>query len=293
MKENRIASFIVVIAVYAITTILGIVLYNHLNYSFYLNLLIADVACTVMIFIFSLIFKNASMYDPYWSYAPMVMVCYAGLTSPLNAPRVLAIIACLVWGVRLTLNWAYTFKGLNWEDWRYRMLRDKTNKFYPFINFLGIHLFPTIVVYLCMLPAVFMFEYEVKLNALVIVFFTFSLLCPLLQLVADHQMHQFRKENTNTFIRIGLWKNSRHPNYLGEILMWWNIALLAIASMGKFYFLIIGAFANTLMFLFISIPMAENHQKSRKPGFDEYKRQTRMLIPIRKFKTREIEEQNI
>lgn len=284
MKDNKVISLIVVVVIYAIATILGIAIYNILNFSFWLNLLIADVASTTCVFLFSLLLKNASCYDPYWSIAPIVMVLYASIKEGLNGPRILAVVACCIWGIRLTYNWAYTFNGLNSQDWRYDMLKEKAGKLYPIINYLGIHMFPTLVVYMCMLPVIFMFKNEVQMNPLVVVFFILAILCPILQFVADTQMHSFKKQKTNTFIRIGVWKYSRHPNYLGEIMMWWNMAFLAISSLGGYWFLVIGAIINTLMFLFISIPMAENHQRERKPGFDEYKKETRMLIPLKKFR---------
>ena len=95
-------------------------------------------------------------------------------------------------------------------------------------------------------------------------------------------MHKFRKKKEGNFIRNGLWKYSRHPNYLGEIMMWWGIGLSVVSVLPNYYFLLIGAFLNTLLFLFISIPMAEEHQRSRKEGFDQYKKETRMLLPIKK-----------
>ncbi|MBQ3235199.1 MAG: DUF1295 domain-containing protein [Clostridia bacterium] len=84
-------------------------------------------------------------------------------------------------------------------------------------------------------------------------------------------------------MKVGLWKHSRHPNYLGEILFWWGIAF-ASAFATKFNLLfLIGALINNLMFLFISIPLADGRQ-SKKEGFIEYKKSTRALIPIKKFK---------
>ena len=103
-----------------------------------------------------------------------------------------------------------------------------------------------------------------------------------LQGTADYQMHRFRRTKTGNFIRIGLWKHSRHPNYLGEILMWWGIALSAVCILPWRWYLIAGAVANTLLFLCVSIPMADGRQ-SRKAGFAEYKKQTRMLLPLPKF----------
>ena len=108
------------------------------------------------------------------------------------------------------------------------------------------------------------------------------MLSVLLQGVSDYQMHKFKKLKTGGLIRIGLWKYSRHPNYLAEIIMWWAIALLSVISMKDNYWLFIGALINTLMFVFISIPMAEKRQAKRKEGFTQYKKETRMLLPIYK-----------
>ena len=74
LKENRVASFAVVTAVYIIATVVGILVYNALELDWWLSLLIADVAATVVTFIFSLIFGNASVYDPYWSVQPPVIL---------------------------------------------------------------------------------------------------------------------------------------------------------------------------------------------------------------------------
>ena len=76
----------------------------------------------------------------------------------------------------------------------------------------------------------------------------------------------------------GLWKRARHPNYLGEILMWWGVGLSVVSAAPKYWYMLAGALVNTLMFLFVSIPMADKRQ-SQKPGFDEYMQETRMLIP--------------
>ena len=103
-----------------------------------------------------------------------------------------------------------------------------------------------------------------------------------MQGAADVQMHKYRKNRSTPFIRVGLWKHSRHPNYLGEILMWWGVALAVVCSAPDCRYLILGAVANTVLFLAVSIPMADGRQ-SRKEGFAEYKAQTRMLLPVKKW----------
>jgi steroid 5-alpha reductase family enzyme len=159
------------------------------------------------------------------------------------------------------------------------MLKKTSGREYPLINFIGIHMMPTLVVYSCILPAVFAFKYDAQLNMGSIIFFLLSVVATVWQGTADFQMHKFRKSGKGGFIRTGLWKYSRHPNYLGEILMWWGVALSAVSVMPERWYLIGGAVANTCLFLFISIPLADKHQ-ARKEGFEEYRMQTRMLLPI-------------
>jgi steroid 5-alpha reductase family enzyme len=280
-KKNRALSFIIITLVYVIATAVGFVVYHYTPCDFWLKLLIADVAGTVVTFIFSLVFKNSSVYDPYWSVLPIIVVVFYAIFNGVNLLSLLMLIAICIWGLRLTANWAYTFKNLTHQDWRYTMLKEKTGAFYPLINFLGIHLFPTLVVYGCILPTVFAFQTILYVNAGSIIFLCVSLLAVVLQGTADCQMHYYRKHKTTPFIRIGLWKYSRHPNYLGEILMWWGIALSFICACPQMWYLLAGALVNTIMFLVVSVPMADKRQ-SKKDGFNEYKKQTFMLLPIKK-----------
>ncbi len=280
IKSDRTGSFIAVALIYLFSIVLGIGVYLLCPFHFAFNLLIADVAATAFVFLFSLIFRNASVYDPYWSVQPPVIVtafvAVYGIT-PLGAVLLGAI---WFWAIRLTANWAYTFHGLNHQDWRYTMLHEKTGVFYPFVNFTGIHLVPTLVVYGCTLPAVYAIVEGWNMNPFSVLFGVLALCSATLQGISDIQMQSFRKKKTGGFIRVGLWKYSRHPNYLGEILQWWFVALAAVFSV-QCWWLLAGAMANTLLFLIVSIPMADKRQ-SQKPGWDTYKRQTRILLPLYK-----------
>lgn len=281
IKDSRSASFIIVALVYVLAALVGIVVYRALDFDWRVNLLLADVAATVATFIFSLAFKNASVYDPYWSVQPIVILVTFAIGKEFNLLRTLLMIAVCFWGVRLTANWAYTFHGLRHQDWRYTMLNEKTGVFYPLINFIGIHMVPTLIVYGCTLPAAHAFVYDSGWNAGNIVFFLLSVGAACMQGIADIQMHKFRKNRTGSFIRMGLWKYSRHPNYLGEVLMWWGVGLSVVCAFPQDWYLIAGAAANTVLFLCVSIPMADKRQ-SRKAGWAEYKRATRMLLPVKK-----------
>lgn len=310
IKGSATGSFIVVAVAYLVAAVVGILIYRFLNgfsdayisaanegrlpfkidpmndFAWWINLFIADVAATVVVFIFSLIFRNASVYDPYWSVQPLVILGALSFESPMSLPKFALMLAIFVWGIRLTANWAVNFGNLNHEDWRYVMLRDKTGKLYPIVNFLGIHMFPTVVVYLCTMPAAVFVVRNVRPGPHVGIYVASAvcILVAMCQGIADLEMRSFRRNKTGSFIRTGLWKYSRHPNYLCEILMWWSVALGVVSVFPEIWmFLIIGAAVNTVMFLVISIPMADKRQ-SQKPGFEEYKKSTRMLLPIPRFK---------
>lgn len=281
IKENRLISFITILIIYIIAGVIGVITYNQLKYNWWINLLIADVVSTIVTFIFSLIFKNASVYDPYWSVQPIVIIYLIALGKQMTIGKILVLLAISYWGIRLTLNWGYTFKGLNHQDWRYTMLHEQTRKFYPIINFVGIHMVPTLIVYACTIPAAYMIIFSNEINIITIIGFIISIGAATLQLISDIQMQKYRKNRNGNFIRTGLWKYSRHPNYLGEILMWWGIAIMSFSVFNDKIYLLVGALLNTLLFLFVSIPMADKRQ-SKKEGFETYKKETRMLFPIKK-----------
>lgn len=281
LKQNRAASFVTVALIYIFVTAVGIAVYRALDFDWWISLFIADSVATAATFIFSLLFKNASVYDPYWSVQPPVILLLFAMGKELTLFGFLLLLVVFFWGIRLTANWAYTFADLNHQDWRYTMLKEKTGIFYPVINFIGIHMVPTLVVYGCILPAVYAIREGILANALSILFLCVSLGATIMQGAADVQMHRFCQNRNGTFIRCGLWKYSRHPNYLGEILMWWGVALSVIFAAPNAWHLAIGALANTVLFLAVSIPLAEGKQ-SHKEGFAEYKQETRMLLPIKK-----------
>jgi steroid 5-alpha reductase family enzyme len=278
---SRALSFVIVALIYIVSTIGALLIYPLLPLPWWASLLIVDILATIFVFLFSLLFENASVYDPYWSVQPVVILVGLAMFSQLDALKIVLLCAVCLWGIRLTANWAYTFKGLNFQDWRYTMLKESTGVFYPIINFIGIHMVPTLIVYACTMPAVFIIAEKPALNYYALVFLTLSLIAITLQFVADVQMHMYRENRTTPFIRTGLWKYSRHPNYLGEILMWWGIGLCSIFLMPDKWWMLTGAVVNTILFLSVSIPMADKRQ-SKKEGFKEYKAQTRMLLPIKK-----------
>lgn len=199
-------------------------------------------------------------------------------------PVIVMLVAVWYWAIRLTGNWAYTFPNLNKQDWRYDMYKEKFPRLWHVVNFTGINLMPTVVVFLAMIPGFLLIDMsELQPNLFTWAGFAVCVSAATLQLISDSQAHNFRKEHRGEVCTVGLWSVSRHPNYLGEILMWWGVYLIYLTghsgfSMMEIILPAVGALANTCLFLFISIPMMEKRQLANKPAYAEYRRKVRTLI---------------
>lgn len=250
-----------------------------------LKLLIIDVILTILIFLQSAILKNASMYDIYWSALPFFFMFYWLFefnVEVLNYRMILTILMVSIWSWRLTYNWYRGWKGIKQEDWRYGNLRSKTGVFYPFVNFLGIHLFPTILVFIASMPMESIFSSSAEISSLDIGGACVMALGIIFELTADNQMHKFKSDpaNKGRFIDTGIWRYSRHPNYLGEILFWWGLYIISIDAGAPDYF-IVGPILMSLLFIGISIPMMEKRLLKNYDNYEEYKKKTSVLLPYK------------
>ncbi len=246
----------------------------------------ADVAGTVAIFAFSLAFRNSSFYDGYWSVAPLPIAIYWALRPELvgvNPIRIAVVIALVaLWGARLTWNWLRGWHGLGHEDWRYVDIREKTGALYWLVSFAGIHMMPTLWVFLGMLPVYAavaagrgVFGYLDLLAAAV----TFGSIW--LEARADKQLKRFRDANPapEEFLKTGVWSRSRHPNYLGEMGFWWGLWLFAMAANPSWWWTVVGPLSITLMFRFVSLPMIETRMLARRPAYAEWVERSSLVLP--------------
>ena len=161
--------------------------------------------------------------------------------------------------------------------------RKMTGKAYWLVSFLAIHLFPTIMVYLGSMSMLPVLEGKGRgLNSWDIVGSAVLFGSVIYAFVADEQLRRFRNKSDNKgkTIRSGLWRISRHPNYLGEISTWWGLAFFAIAAACENWWTLAGPAVITIMFLFASIPMIEKRHLERREGYREYMKSTPMLLPI-------------
>jgi hypothetical protein len=188
----------------------------------------------------------------------------------------------LYWAVRLTGNWAYGFSGLHHEDWRYPILREGAGRFEFLADLFGIHLFPTLQVFVGMLPVyVALTRPGDGLVWLTWLAFAVGVVAVTVELVADVQMHRFVAERRpGAAMDRGLWAWSRHPNYVGEIGFWSSLALFGLAASPRdAWWLFVGVALMVAMFLGASIPLMETRSLERRPQYQYVIDRVPRLVP--------------
>ncbi len=272
-------AFLLVLGAYAAAGIIavatGVVLRNQ---SPIIVVGAADLAATIVIFIFSVILRNSSMYDPYWSVAPVPIALYwllqPGSNGLANPRHLLIFVLVCLWALRLTANWAYQWRGLGHEDWRYRDIKQQTGSFYWPVSFVGIHLMPTILVFggcLALWPT--LRDRNAQLTWLDVVAALVTLTAIVIEATADLQMRRFRRSSLpakRDSMPWGLWSASRHPNYFGEVLFWWGLYLFVPLAYPDFRWVILGPLLILGLFLGVSIPLMERHLIAGHPNYAEY-----------------------
>ena len=246
----------------------------------------ADIAATLVIYAFARVFRNASFYDPYWSVAPLAIVLYYTLVASSGdvvlIRQVFVVTLVFIWGIRLTLNWARQWRGLGHEDWRYANFRSKSKGWFWIVELMGIEMMPTTIVFLGCLslyPALATGTNPFGVLDWIAIVVTAGAI--ILETTADEQLRKFVKANSKPgkIMSTGLWAYSRHPNYLGEIMLWWGLFLFALSADLSYWWVVVGPVAMTVLFIFISIPMMDKRNLERKPGYKEHMMKVPALFP--------------
>lgn len=249
-----------------------------------IRLLIADIAATFVIWMFSLALHNASVYDPYWSVIPIVIL--TGVIIYLNVSINLAIVmlytSLLIWSIRLTYNWAKNWTGFKEQDWRYTMIYQKSPKLYFLSNLFGIQMFPTLIVFVQLIGATYFIQSNPETNLFTWAGFLIIIISAVIQFISDQQMCEFkeREKGQKKCIEEGLWKYSRHPNYFGEIMVWYGLYIIYFGSVQKIDILFAAPILMNALFLFISIPMMEKKILKTRPEYKDYQERVSMLVPF-------------
>ena len=247
----------------------------------WLKITIWHVYATIFIYFGSVLLKNSSLYDPFWSIAPIPIVIYLTIHSENSMLlKILITLPIIFWATRLTLNWIISWQGFEHEDFRYIKLKN-TNKFKAEINnFFGIHLFPTFIVNICLYPLIYIFINKVDITIGLYFASIFTFFAVILETVADEQMRKFRlnPNNKGKTMKYKLWKYSRHPNYLGEIGFWFGIYFMGVSSGFAPFWIIICPLLMLALFVFVSCPMMDQRSLKNRSDYKDYMEKTSQLF---------------
>ena len=242
----------------------------------------------ILVFLISERLKRSDILDVAWGIGfPLIAISSLLITQDYQTRNILITLLTVIWGIRLSLH-IYFRNVKKKEDYRYEKLKSNIPNPTPIKVFVKIFLpqllFMTIVslpIYLSIFhpsPNTDLFFLDYIGIGIWIFGFVF-------ETISDIQLNKFiekKRENIveERILKTGLWKYSRHPNYFGEVVLWWGIFIIA-SSTQLGIFAILGPLMITFLITKVSgIPMLEKRYDGDKE-FEEYKKNTPVFFPIK------------
>jgi len=245
------------------------------------GLVVAAVAFSGL-WLVSLALENASIVDIFWGPGFILVGAYYAMSvsggPTLRGLLVLGLVT--IWGLRLALHIGIRNAGAG-EDFRYRKWREEAGTNFWWISLFKVFLLQAVVLWIVssalLLAQLGGGESVTMLDVLGIALWIFGFL---FETVADWQLQRFKKnpDTSGQVMRSGLWSVTRHPNYFGEAVLWWGLALLAVPGGGWLSF--IGPLMITFLLLEVSgVAMLDTAMVERRPGYAEYIATTPAFVP--------------
>lgn len=184
-----------------------------------------------------------------------------------------------IWAIRLIVHayWRYTGKDPRFTHWKW-------HGFTAFIINSTWVFGQLLMIGIMSLPTYFMnTEVPTSFTLVSILGIGIWLIGFYAEVCSDYQLLTFLKDprNNGVILKTGLWRYSRHPNYFGEITLWWGIFCIAFSCLPFPYAIltIITPITITCFLLFITgIPLLERAME-KNSEYQQYKKETSMLIP--------------
>ena len=281
MFTSKLSSLAICFVIYLLAFYFSFILLPETISNIWLKITIWHIYATLFVYFGSLVLKNSSLYDPFWSVAPLAIVIYLATISENSfLTNLIILIPIIFWGIRLTRNWIFGWPGLSHEDFRYIDLKNTYWIKSELNNLFGIHLFPTLIVNLSLYPLLYVFTFEISITFSLCISLLFTLLAVVLETIADEQMRNFRNNpaNKGKTMKFKLWKYSRHPNYLGELLFWFGICLIGINSDAAPILIILCPIPMMMLFVFVSCPLMDERSLKNRSDYQEYMEKTSQLL---------------
>jgi steroid 5-alpha reductase family enzyme len=214
------------------------------------------------------------------TYISVVSYCFFNYYDPekLNIGNAILSIIIIIWALRLGSFLFIRIKKAG-EDIRFREIKKSPTRFFMTWTLQGMW------VSLCSACALAGIAKGIIINNYFYCGLAVFLIGFIVEIVADNQKTKFRSnpKNKDKFINSGLWKFSRHPNYMGEILLWLGISIISLSSLeGLELATLISPFFTYLLLVYVSGIRILEYNGDKKWGHLEsykiYKKNTPRLI---------------
>jgi steroid 5-alpha reductase family enzyme len=216
-------------------------------------------------YIFSLLKKRDDIADIAWGLGFILVTLFNLILNP-GTKLFISLFLISIWGTRLALH-IYQRNKNKKEDYRYQAF--KSNPYFKVFITQGFFMF------LISLPVINSLGFLTYFNYLGILIWIIGFY---FESTADKQLKDFLKnpKNKGKIMQSGLWAYSRHPNYFGEVTMWWGIWLLNLASN---WWTIVGPLTITYLILKVSgVPLLKKKYEGNKE-FEDYKKRVSVFFP--------------
>lgn len=237
-----------------------------------------------VLFVPAFLFKTEKFYDISGSFTYISIISYVYYQSYLlkgfNLGNLILVFFIGFWAVRLG---SFLFLRIHkaGEDKRFRLIKRSPTQFFMTWTFQGMWVS---LCSACALTAMASDQGLIINNWFYIGSFLF-LFGLAIEIIADYQKTIFRKDekNKDNFIKTGLWALSRHPNYLGEIILWLGISVISFSSLSDWqYITLISPIFTYLLLVHISgVRILESNGKKKwghLKNYNEYIDKTPMLL---------------
>jgi len=230
----------------------------------------------------SLIKKDSSIVDIGWGLGFIFVAIISFIIGGNLFPKQIIITSLVfLWGMRLAIYIFFRNKGKA-EDWRYKKWRDDWGKNFAIRAYFQIFMLQGLFMFIISVPIVLVNSNEIETFKLFdIVGSLIWIIGFIFEALGDYQLSQFKKDpdNKGKIMKKGVWKYTRHPNYFGEVTMWWGIFIIAL-PLTNGIFTIISPILITFLLLKVSgIPLLEKKYKDNKE-YQEYKKMTNAFFPF-------------
>lgn len=230
-------------------------------------------------FAVSLIKKRNDVADIFWGIGFVAVAWTSFIFAPsFNLRGLIVNLLVTIWGLRLALHIGLRNRGKG-EDFRYKAWRESWGKTFYWRSYLQVFILQGFFLFVISLPIIYVNTRISAFSLFDILGLIIWLIGFLFEAVGDYQLLQFTKNPTNKgkIIQTGLWKYTRHPNYFGEVVLWWGIFCFALPSG---FWAILSPLTISLLILYVSgISMLEKKYENN-PEFTEYKNRTSAFFPM-------------